>query len=47
MPQELNLEAFETVWDNVNYSRGLYGKSSNHEYIEELLKELSLWEKKR
>ena len=46
VPQELNLEAFETVWDNVNYSRGLYGKSSNHKYIEELLKELSLWEKK-
>ena len=46
VPQELNLEAFETVWDNVNYSRGLYGKSSNHEYIERLLKELSLWEKK-
>ena len=46
VPQELNLEAFETVWDNVNYSRGLYGKSTNHEYIEELLKELSLWEKK-
>ena len=46
VPQELNLEAFETVWNNVNYSRGLYGKSSNHEYIEKLLKELSLWEKK-
>ena len=46
VPQELNLEAFESVWDNVNYSRGLYGKSSNHEYIEGLLKELSLWEKK-
>ena len=46
VPQELNLEAFETVWDNVNYSRGLYGKSSNHGYIEGLLKELSLWEKK-
>ena len=46
VPQELNLEAFETVWDNVNYSRGLYGKPSNHEYIEKLLKELSLWEKK-
>ena len=45
VPQELNLEAFETVWDNVNYSRGVYGKSSNHEYIEELLKELSLWGK--
>ena len=46
VPQELNLEAFETVWDNVNYSRGLYGKSPNHSYIEKLLKELSLWDKK-
>ena len=46
VPQELNLEAFESVWDNVNYSRGLYGKSPNHEYIEKLLKELSLWDKK-
>ena len=46
VPQELNLEAFETVWDNVNYSRGLYGKPSKHLYIEKLLKELSLWEKK-
>ena len=46
VPQELNLEAFETVWNNVNYSRGLYGKPSNHLYIEKLLKELSLWEKK-
>ena len=46
VPQELNLEVFETVWNNVNYSRGLYGKSSNHQYIENLLKELSLWDKK-
>ena len=46
VPQELNLEAFESVWDNVNYSRGLYGKSPNHQYIEDLLKELSLWDKK-
>ena len=46
VPQELNLEIFETVWNNVNYSRGLYGKSSNHQYIENLLKELSLWDKK-
>ena len=46
VPQELNLEAFETIWNNVNYSRGLYGKPSNHQYIEKLLKELSLWEKK-
>jgi len=46
VPQELNLEAFETVWNNVNYSRGLYGKSPNHTYVESLLKELSLWDKK-
>ena len=46
VPQELNLEAFETVWNNVNYSRGLYGKSPNYQYVEELLKELSLWDKK-
>ena len=46
VPQELNLETFETVWDNVNYSRGLYGKSPNQKYIEDLLKELSLWDKK-
>ena len=46
VPQELPLEAFETVWDNVCYSRGLYGKSNNFKYIEALLKELSLWDKK-
>ena len=46
VPQELTLEAFETVFDNVCYSRGLYGKSSNFQYIESLLKELSLWDKK-
>ena len=46
VPQELNLEAFETVWNNVNYSRGLYGKSPNHLHTEKLLKDLSLWDKK-
>ena len=46
VPQELHLEAFETVWDNVCYSRGLYGKSNNFNYINELLKELSLYDKK-
>ena len=46
VPQELSLEAFETVFDNVSYSRGLYGKTSNPQYIESLLKELSLWDKK-
>ena len=46
VPQELTLEAFETVINNVNYSRGLYGKKPNNKYIESLLKELSLWDKK-
>jgi len=46
VPQELTHEAFETVFDNVSYSRGLYGKASNPQYIESLLKELSLWDKK-
>ena len=46
VPQELNLEQFETVWDNVRYSRGLYGKSNNNSYIEALLKKLSLYDKK-
>ena len=46
VPQELNLEAFETVWDNVNYSRGLYGKPPNYKYIESILKEPGLDYKK-
>ena len=46
VPQELNLENFETVFDTVSYSRGLYGKSPKPEHIEKILKELSLWEKK-
>ena len=46
VPQELHLEAFETVWDNVCYSRGLYGKSNDFSYIKRLLKNLSLYDKK-
>ena len=46
VPQELNLEAFETVFDNICYSRGLYGKPNDFNYINTLLKELSLWDKK-
>ena len=46
VPQELYLESFETVWKNVNYSRGLFGKAKNHKYVEDLLKLLSLWDKK-
>jgi ABC-2 type transport system ATP-binding protein len=46
VPQELNLESFETVFDTVSYSRGLYGKSPKSEHIKKVLKDLSLWDKK-
>tara|TARA_Y100000996_G_scaffold396731_1_gene363119 strand:- start:563 stop:1498 length:936 start_codon:yes stop_codon:yes gene_type:complete len=46
VPQELTLEQFETVFNNVSYSRGLYGKKSNPKHIEKILKQLSLWDKK-
>ena len=46
VPQELTVEAFETVFNNVSYSRGLYGKKKDDSYIESLLKTLSLWDKK-
>ena len=46
VPQELTLEQFETVFNNVSFSRGLYGKKPNEKHIEKILKELSLWDKK-
>ncbi len=46
VPQELTTDAFETVWATVTFSRGLFGKPANPDYIEKLLKDLSLWEKK-
>tara|TARA_Y100000389_G_scaffold184132_1_gene202279 strand:- start:644 stop:1579 length:936 start_codon:yes stop_codon:yes gene_type:complete len=46
VPQELSLEQFETVFNNVSYSRGLYGKKPDPNYIEKILKQLSLWDKK-
>lgn len=46
VPQELTLENFETVFNNVSYTRGLYGKAPDPKYIEKILKELSLWDKK-
>ena len=46
VPQELTLEQFETVFNNVSYSRGLYGKKPNPNHIEKILKDLSLWDKK-
>jgi ABC-2 type transport system ATP-binding protein len=47
VPQELTLEQFETVFQNVSYTRGLYGKSGNPTYIEKVLRDLSLWDKKK
>ena len=46
VPQELTLEQFETVFSNVSYSRGLYGKKPDPSHIEKILKQLSLWDKK-
>jgi ABC-2 type transport system ATP-binding protein len=46
VPQELTLGAFDTVWNTVNFSRGLFGKKPDPAYLEQLLKDLSLWDKK-
>ena len=46
VPQELTLEQFETVFNNVSYSRGLYGKKPDPAHIEKILRQLSLWDKK-
>jgi len=46
VPQELTTDAFETVWSTVSLSRGLFGKPSNPAHIEQVLRDLSLWEKK-
>jgi ABC-2 type transport system ATP-binding protein len=46
VPQELSTDAFETVWSTVSFSRGLYGKPPNPAYIEKVLRDLSLWDKK-
>ena len=46
VPQELTLEQFETVYNNISYSRGLYGKAPKPKHIEKILKDLSLWDKK-
>lgn len=46
VPQELTTDAFETVWNTVSFTRGLFGKAANPAYIETLLKDLSLWDKK-
>jgi ABC-2 type transport system ATP-binding protein len=46
VPQELHTDAFESVWATVSFSRGLFGKPKNPAYIEKVLKDLSLWDKK-
>jgi ABC-2 type transport system ATP-binding protein len=46
VPQELTTDAFETVWATVCFSRGLFGKPANPIYIEKVLRELSLWDRK-
>ncbi|MEH6814050.1 MAG: ABC transporter ATP-binding protein [Motiliproteus sp.] len=46
VPQELSTDAFESVWATVTFSRGLFGKAPNPEYIQQLLRQLSLWDKK-
>jgi ABC-2 type transport system ATP-binding protein len=46
VPQELTTDAFETVWNTVSFSRGLFGKSPKPAHIEKVLKDLSLWDKR-
>jgi ABC-2 type transport system ATP-binding protein len=46
VPQEISTDAFETVWDTVKFSRGLFGKPRNDGYLQKVLTDLSLWDKK-
>lgn len=46
VPQELATDAFESVWNTVNFSRGIFGKASNPAHIEKVLRDLSLWDKR-
>ena len=46
VPQELSTDAFETVWATVSFSRGLFGRAPNPKFLEALLRDLSLWDKK-
>jgi ABC-2 type transport system ATP-binding protein len=47
VPQELAVSIFETVWDTITFSRGLYGKAPDPAYLEKLLRDLSLWDKRK
>jgi len=46
VPQELSTDSFESVWATMNFSRGLFGKPPNPAYVEKVLRDLSLWDKK-
>jgi ABC-2 type transport system ATP-binding protein len=46
VPQELATDAFESVWASVSFSRGLFGKPRDDAYLEKVLRDLSLWEKR-
>jgi ABC-2 type transport system ATP-binding protein len=46
VPQELTTDMFETVWSTVKFSRGLFGKPPNPDHLEQVLRDLSLWDKK-
>ena len=46
VPQELTTDVFETVWATCNFSRGLFGRRPDPDYIEKVLRQLSLWNKK-
>ena len=46
MPQEIALDIFSTVWNTVRFSRGLFGRRADDRYLEQLLRDLSLWEKR-
>jgi ABC-2 type transport system ATP-binding protein len=46
VPQEISTDSFETVWDTVRFSRGLFGLPRNDAHLETVLKSLSLWEKR-
>jgi ABC-2 type transport system ATP-binding protein len=47
VPQELHTDAFETVWATVNFSRGLFGRPPSAAYVEKVLRDLSLWDKRK
>ena len=47
VPQEISTDSFETVWTTVTFSRGLFGKAPNPAYLEKVLRDLSLWEKRK